>query len=117
MSGNGPVLLSSISFEHRFALRNGPYSLIAVIDHLSQFFELLREIDNAEGGFPAAVNVIAVHGPMIVEELQVFLVDLSPKFPLIDAAGGRGSRAEQTFVQDFGHDFIAMFVQVDAVDG
>ena len=50
-------------------------ALLAVLDHLAELGELGREIDDAEGSLPAAVDVAAVDGPVVVEELQVLFVD------------------------------------------
>ena len=57
------------------ALGDVPDASLAVLDHLAELGELGREVDDAEGGLPAAVDVAAVDGSIVVEELEVLLLD------------------------------------------
>ena len=61
--------------RNRLALGQIPDSPLSVLDHLAQLGKLGREIDDAEGGLAAAIDIAAVDGPVVVEELKVLLLN------------------------------------------
>ena len=92
-----------------------PDALLAVLDHLAQLGELGREVDDAERGLAAAVDVAAVDGPIVVEELEVLLLHGGME-RLQVGLGRRGPRAEEGLVEHRGELPVALVAQMDAVD-
>ena len=114
-SAKSPVLLSSIVAGTRLALGDVPDPPLAVLDHLAELGELGREVDDAERGLAAAVDVAAVDGPIVVEELEVLFLHGGVTAPSSRpwssrAAGRRGPRRAR------GELLVALVAQMDAVD-
>ena len=90
-------------------------ALLAVLDHLAQLGELGREVDDAEGGLAAAVDVAAVDGTIVVKELEVLLLHRGVE-RLQVGLGLAGPRPEQGLVEHRRQQPVAFVAQVDAVD-
>ena len=70
-----PVSLSSIVAGTLLPWAIAQMRSSRFLDHLAQLGHLGREVDDAEWRLPAAVDVAAVDGSIIVEELEVLLLD------------------------------------------
>ncbi len=96
-------------------LREVPDSPLAVFDHLAQLGKLGREVHHAERGLAAAVDVAAVDGPVVVEELEVFL--LNRRVELAQIGRRRlGRRAEDRVHHDRCEPLVAEVAQMNPVD-
>src|SRR4051794_14299836 len=73
---------------------NGPDARLALLDHLAELGKFGGEVHDAERGLAAAIDVAAVDGSIIVEELLVLLVDLVLELGKV-GVDGPGSGTEQ----------------------
>ena len=113
---NSPVSLSSMVAGNALALCDRPDALFAVLDHLAQLGHLGREVDDAERRLPAAIDVAAIDGSIIVEELEVLFLDGRVERLQVRPANVAGEGAEEGLVHFGGELPVAFVAQMDAVD-